>query len=259
MPLSPNPIGDAYMPLAHTLSLIEFFRKSTAWVCGEKHAVSRVFYFELKFAELFFHLFLPFKKSVVYSLMRVLLIDNNDSFTYNIVELLRSLHGAAYDVLSSKGLEMSVLEDYSHIIISPGPMTPSDFPELNDVIAFCEDRDKPLLGICLGHQAICEYFGGRLVRMDKIVHGHKESIGIDNHSIIYNELPDTIDVGLYHSWRIDHHDLPDELLITGMSQEDCLMSVQHRSKMIFGIQFHPESFLTTRGNRILENFTNIKA
>ncbi len=191
--------------------------------------------------------------------MHVLLIDNNDSFTYNIVELLRGLDGAAYNVLPSKGLEMSVLEDYSHIIISPGPMTPSDFPELNGVIAFCVERDKPLLGICLGHQAICEYFGGRLIRMDTIVHGHKESIEIDNHSSIYNDLPDRIDVGLYHSWKIDHHDLPGQLMITGMSREDCLMSVQHKSKMIFGIQFHPESFLTVRGRQIMENFTNLKA
>lgn len=189
--------------------------------------------------------------------MRILLIDNNDSFTYNIVELLRSLDDVLYGVLPSNGLNIAVLEDYSHIIISPGPMTPSDFPELRDVISYCEKLDKPLLGICLGHQAICEYFGGRLVQMDTIVHGHRERIAIDNRSSIYRYLPDRIEVGLYHSWKIDHLNLPDELAVTGMSREDCLMSVQHKNKQIFGIQFHPESFLTAKGRQILENFVNI--
>ena len=127
--------------------------------------------------------------------MSVLLIDNNDSFTYNIIEAIRSVCSDKWQIVRSEALDIGMLDRFSHIVISPGPMTPSDFPILSEVICRCYDHNKPLLGICLGHQAI--------------------------------------------------------------GAEQCLMSLQHTDKHIYGIQFHPESFMTPDGSRILSNFINI--
>ena len=105
--------------------------------------------------------------------MSVLLIDNNDSFTYNIVEAIRSVCSDKWQIVRSEALDIGMLDRFSHIVISPGPMTPSDFPILSDVICRCYDHNKPLLGVCLGHQAIGEYFGARLVQMPSVVHRQK--------------------------------------------------------------------------------------
>lgn len=189
--------------------------------------------------------------------MSVLLIDNNDSFTYNIVEAIRSVCSDKWQIVRSEALDIGMLDRFSHIVISPGPMTPSDFPILSDVICRCCDHNKPLLGVCLGHQAIGEYFGARLVQMPSVVHGQRRRIKIDSTSLIYKGLSDVIEVGLYHSWAIDYTSLPDTLQATGETAEQCLMSLQHKDKHIYGIQFHPESFMTPDGSRILSNFINI--
>lgn len=189
--------------------------------------------------------------------MKVLLIDNNDSFTYNIVDLLQSLNYATVVVKRYSEVSIEEFPDYNHIIISPGPMTPSDYPKLKNAISFCYENNKPLLGICLGHQAIGEYFGGKLIQLQRVVHGQKKIISIDNTSKIFHQLPDEIEVGLYHSWAIDFSSLPESLKSTGMSKDPCLMSFQHRQKNIFGVQFHPESFLTASGKIIMKNFLSI--
>jgi anthranilate synthase/aminodeoxychorismate synthase-like glutamine amidotransferase len=191
--------------------------------------------------------------------MQVLIIDNNDSFTYNIVNILRDIATVDYLVLPSDELVTDECNAFSHIVISPGPMKPADFPVLKNVISHCSRRNKPLLGICLGHQAICEYFGGELVRLENVVHGQKKRIKIDNNSPVFKNLPSEIEVGLYHSWMIRHITLPECLKITGMTTDQCLMSVKHQENNIFGIQFHPESFMTRWGKRIFENFLTIQA
>lgn len=189
--------------------------------------------------------------------MKVLIIDNNDSFTYNIVDILRNIETTDCKVLPSNELEISALSAFDHIIISPGPMKPIDFPILRDVISYCSKNNKPLLGICLGHQAICEYFGGELVQLKHVVHGQKKQIEIDNSSPIYRNLPPKIEVGLYHSWTVNPKTLNSCLKTTGMTADQSLMSVQHYSANIFGTQFHPESFLTVNGKQIMENFLSI--
>lgn len=189
--------------------------------------------------------------------MQVLIIDNNDSFTYNIVDILRKIETIDYKVLLSNELDTSVLIAFDSIIISPGPMKPADFSVLKDVISYCSQSNKPLLGICLGHQAICEYFGGELVQLKNVVHGQKKRIEIDNNSPIYKNLPPEIEVGLYHSWIVNYKTLKCCLKITGMTADRCLMSVEHYRNNIFGIQFHPESFMTANGKQILENFLSI--
>jgi anthranilate synthase/aminodeoxychorismate synthase-like glutamine amidotransferase len=187
----------------------------------------------------------------------VLLIDNQDSFTYNIVNILRNIEAAGFLVKSSDKLDINDLDHFSHIIISPGPMKPADFPVLRDVISHCFQNNKPLLGICLGHQAICEFFGGELVQLENVVHGQKKQIQIDNNTPVFKNLPPEIEAGLYHSWVIRHQALPECLKITGMSAGQCLMSVKHQGKNIFGLQFHPESFMTSCGKQIFENFLGV--
>ncbi len=190
--------------------------------------------------------------------MKVLLLDNNDSFTYNIIELLRSISGVEAVVVPSAELDIARLDEFDHVIISPGPMTPKDFPILSKAIKRCYTTRKPLLGICLGHQAIGETFGGKLVRLSNVVHGQRRQISIDTSSPIYANLSDNIEVGLYHSWAIEPSTLPLSLKATGFATDRCLMSIEHRHRPIFGIQFHPESFMTLYGRQIIENFLNIK-
>lgn len=189
---------------------------------------------------------------------RVLLIDNNDSFTYNIIELLHSIGEVEGVIVPSTELNIVQLNEFEHIVISPGPMRPKDFPILSKVIEYCFTTYKPLLGICLGHQAIGEYFGGKLVRLNSVVHGQRRQIAIDTSSLLYANLPDNIEVGLYHSWAIEHSTLPLSLKAIGFTSDSCLMSIEHSERAIFGIQFHPESFMTKQGRQIIENFLNIK-
>lgn len=189
--------------------------------------------------------------------MRLLLLDNNDSFTFNIVDLLRSFDDLDFDVIKSEAVQVEMLRQYDKFIISPGPGKPSDFPMINETIKYCINNEKDLLGICLGHQAICEFFGGELFRLESVVHGQKKKIEIDTSSLIYNDMPKEVEVGLYHSWAVNGNNLPECLMPTGFSTDKTLMSIQHRNLHIFGVQFHPESFLTTCGNKILQNFIDL--
>lgn len=188
--------------------------------------------------------------------MKILLIDNNDSFTYNLVDLFRRAK-ADYRVVPSPELSIRELDEYSHIVISPGPMLPKDFPILKDVIAYSLHNNKPLLGVCLGFQAIGEYFGGTLSRLDKVTHGQKHSIKTTGESKLYAGLPQEIEVGLYHSWclqNIEHTPLK----ITALNASNTIMSIEHEKAPIYGIQYHLESFLCHAGQAILHNFLSIE-
>lgn len=186
--------------------------------------------------------------------MRLLLIDNNDSFTYNIVDILRTIKGCHFDVVKSSLLLTDIFHLYDKIIISPGPGKPSEFPAIEKTIEHSIRTGKSLLGICLGHQAVCEYFGGELVRLKEAVHGQKKTIAIDNTSPIFKNLPAEIEAGLYHSWAVNYSSLPSCLRITGKTYDEGLMSVQHVDFDIHGLQFHPESFITDYGKQMIENF-----
>jgi anthranilate synthase/aminodeoxychorismate synthase-like glutamine amidotransferase len=189
--------------------------------------------------------------------MQLLLIDNNDSFTFNIVNILREIDGCNFRVINYDELKISDPDVFSHFVISPGPMKPEDFPKLNQVIDHSGQNQKPLLGICLGHQTICTHFGGKLYRLDNVIHGQQRNIEIIKDSAIFNGLPKTIDAGLYHSWTVSPNEFPNELEITAQSGK-YIMAVQHKRLPIFGIQFHPESFLTAFGKEILTNFTALR-
>lgn len=185
--------------------------------------------------------------------MKAALIDNNDSFTYNIVELIRDIPGSRLDVIPYEELEMNELRNYENIILSPGPGLPDEFPVLQDVL----DRyhsDKSILGICLGHEAIAKFFGAELAHLPAVVHGQPKLINVINESALYRNMPPKFNAGLYHSWVIDKNKLPDELEITGLSDEGNIMSFQHKTLNLFGVQFHPESIITEFGKVMMENF-----
>jgi anthranilate synthase/aminodeoxychorismate synthase-like glutamine amidotransferase len=183
-----------------------------------------------------------------------LLLDNNDSFTYNIVELLRSMKGWHFNVIKSEAIKDDMLFGYDKFIISPGPGLPTDFPAIATFIQHAIDQRKGLLGICLGQQAICHYFGASLTRLEHPVHGQQKTISIDNSTTLFNGLPSTIQVGLYHSWLVDRKSLPESFRITGTTADGQLMAVQHEKYPLYAVQFHPESFLTTQGKQIIQHF-----
>lgn len=187
--------------------------------------------------------------------MKVVIIDNYDSFTYNLRHIVREL-GAEVDVLRNDKFRLTQLEPYDKIILSPGPGIPSEAGLLLDVIHTYAPI-KPILGVCLGHQAIGEVFGGRLDNLEKVYHGIQTTVDIlPDKDYIFNNLPHQIEVGRYHSWVVDRNSLPKCLEITAISSEGLIMALRHRDYDIHGIQFHPESVLTPDGKTILANFIN---
>ncbi len=185
----------------------------------------------------------------------ILLIDNYDSFTYNVYQYVASL-GHAVTVIRN---DMATVEEidkagYSGIIISPGPGIPANAGISKAVIAWSAGK-IPLLGICLGHQAIGEVFGGQVIRAPQPVHGKTEYI-IHRGKGLYQGLPQPFVAGRYHSLIVEKAGLPECLEITATSQDGLIMGLKHREYDIEGIQFHPESILTPKGMTILENFAN---
>lgn len=184
--------------------------------------------------------------------MNIVIIDNYDSFTYNLSHQLKAL-GAQVDVVRNDAFQMSQLEPYDKIVLSPGPGIPEEAGLLNDVIRRYAGR-KPILGVCLGHQAIAEVFGGRLENLRTVYHGVQTPTHIINHDYLFDHLPETFEVGRYHSWVVSRSGLPDCLEVTTISDDGHIMSLRHRTYDVRGIQFHPESILTPEGARILQNW-----
>lgn len=184
--------------------------------------------------------------------MRIVIIDNYDSFTYNLAHLVKEL-GAEVEVLRNDQFQIEDLLPYDKIILSPGPGIPSEAGLLLDVIRQYAPI-KPILGVCLGHQAIGEYFGGHLTNLSQVFHGVSSTVSVTTPDYIYNELPDQIEVGRYHSWVVDTQAFPDCLEITSVSEEGQIMSLRHRQYDVRGIQYHPESVLTPDGQKIISNW-----
>lgn len=186
--------------------------------------------------------------------MNIVIIDNYDSFTYNLSHQLKAL-GAQVDVVRNDAFQMSRLEPYDKIVLSPGPGVPEEAGLLNDVIRRYAGR-KPILGVCLGHQAIAEVFGGRLENLRTVYHGVQTPTHIINHDYLFEHLPETFEAGRYHSWVVSRSGLPDCLEVTAISDDGHIMALRHRTYDVRGIQFHPESILTPEGARILQNWLN---
>jgi anthranilate synthase component 2 len=184
--------------------------------------------------------------------MKIVIIDNYDSFTYNLSHLVKEL-GAEVTVLRNDQFELSQIEEYNKIILSPGPGIPSEAGLLLDVIRTYADK-KPILGVCLGHQAIGEVFGAKLENLSEVFHGVATPCFIKASDPLFTGLPSEISVGRYHSWVVSKEDFPDCLEITAESEEGQIMALHHRKLNIRGIQFHPESVLTPDGRKMLQNW-----
>ena len=185
----------------------------------------------------------------------ILLIDNYDSFSYNLYQYIGSINS---DIRVIRNDELSVDEikalNPSHIIISPGPGIPREAGIIEDVIR--EIDNIPILGVCLGHQAICEVFGSNIIHAPKIMHGKRDIIKIDNTKTLFKGLGDEIEAARYHSLVADK--IHDPLVITSMSKDGDIMGVEHKRRKIYGVQFHPESVMTPEGMKIIKNFLEVK-
>ncbi|GMQ27946.1 aminodeoxychorismate/anthranilate synthase component II [Algoriphagus confluentis] len=189
--------------------------------------------------------------------MGLLLLDHQDSFTYNLAELITEVTSFPLQIISSSSWQPAFLEDIRGVILSPGPMRPKDHPGLFPCIEACAEKNIPLLGVCLGHQGIGEYFGASLIQLPQVIHGRKKSIEVQPSDELFAGLPTLLEVGLYHSWMLEKDTLPEVLEIIGISAENEIMAIRHREKPIFGIQFHPESFLTPQGAQVMSNFISL--
>ncbi len=186
--------------------------------------------------------------------MKVAVIDNYDSFTYNLVEYLHKLGQNNIEVFRNDEITIKALETYEAIILSPGPGLPRDAGILMEIIEYYHQRKK-ILGICLGHQGIAEFFGGTLVNGEKVYHGMATSAYRTevNRGCLKN-LPQEFQIGHYHSWQVTEEDLPNCLEITCYDDNGLIMGIIHKEFQVEGIQFHPESVLTPLGLTMLENW-----
>ncbi|MCF2655125.1 MAG: aminodeoxychorismate/anthranilate synthase component II [bacterium] len=187
--------------------------------------------------------------------MKIVIIDNYDSFTYNLSHLVKEL-GADVTVFRNDKFLLNEIEQYDKIILSPGPGIPSEAGLLLDVIRTYRGR-KPMLGVCLGHQAIGEVFGARLTNLSTVYHGVATEGTQYGNDPIFRGMPKRIIMGRYHSWVVDSTSLPECLEVTAMSDDGYIMALRHRHYDIHGIQFHPESVLTPEGRQIVKNWLEL--
>lgn len=193
-------------------------------------------------------------------MMRILVFDNYDSFTYNLVHLVEKITHIKVDVHRNDQIPLEKVKDYDKIILSPGPGIPEEagllLPLIKEYAA-----TKSILGVCLGHQAIGEAFGGTLTNLSTVFHGVATPIKIKSpiskkQNGVLNDLPDTIEVGRYHSWVVNREGFPADLEITAEDETGMIMALQHKTFDVQGVQFHPESVLTPMGEKILRNWLN---
>ena len=190
--------------------------------------------------------------------VHLLVIDNRDSFVYNVVELLRSLPELTFEVIPEGELELSSLPEHDGLILSPGPGVPSEFPRMQALIR-AEAGVKPILGICLGHQALAEHYGATLVQLPAPRHGHASAlVVIDPADSLVGAIPTGSLVGRYHSWAVDEASLPTCLVPTAYCADAgegrVLMAMRHRTEPVWSVQFHPESMISEHGRAYLSAF-----
>lgn len=190
---------------------------------------------------------------------RILVFDNYDSFTYNLVHLVERITQTKVDVYRNDQISLEKVKEYDKIILSPGPGLPCEAGLLLPLIREYASS-KSILGVCLGHQAIGEAFGGKLANLASVYHGVATPVQIIKHDArsgtngVFDGLPDQLEVGRYHSWIIASEDFPDELEITALDENGYIMAVQHKTYDVQGVQFHPESVLTPKGEEMLKNW-----
>ena len=186
--------------------------------------------------------------------MKLLILDNYDSFTYNIVHAVREC-GVEPDVVRNDKITLPEIDGYDKIIISPGPGIPSEAGILPEMLREYASK-KPILGVCLGHQAIGECFGAKLENLEDVYHGVQTEAHKTADDYILSDLGDTFPVGRYHSWIVSEEGLPDCLEVTSRDDDGKIMSMRHKEYDVHGVQFHPESLLTPDGISIIREFIN---
>ena len=190
--------------------------------------------------------------------MKILVIDNYDSFTYNLVHAIKKISGLPVDVFRNDEVRLEDIEKYDKIVLSPGPGLPEESGLLLEIIKMYAPK-KSILGVCLGHQAIGEAFGGELFNMNRVFHGVATPVKLTgNPSVLFTGLPGSFDVGRYHSWIVKKENLPACFEITSLDEEGEIMSMKHKELDVEGVQFHPESVLTPLGEKILGNWLGLQ-
>jgi len=185
---------------------------------------------------------------------RILVLDNYDSFTYNLVHVVEKLLGYPVEVYRNDKIPLEKVETYDKVILSPGPGIPDEAGILKTLIKEFA-ASKSILGVCLGHQAIGEVFGGTLLNLDKVYHGLATPMKLlDRQEEIFRNIPETFMAGRYHSWIVDKKSLPECFTVTVEDEEGKIMGISHRKYDLKGVQFHPESILTPEGGKILANW-----
>lgn len=185
---------------------------------------------------------------------KVLVFDNYDSFTYNLVQIIERILNAKVDVVRNDEITLEEIGKYDKIVLSPGPGIPEEAGILLDLIKKYAST-KSILGVCLGQQAIAEAFGGSLINLTEIFHGVATSADlIKNDTKLFKSLSSGLEVGRYHSWAVNPENFPEELEITAVDKDGMIMALQHKKYDVHGVQFHPESILTPDGEVIIKNF-----
>ncbi len=189
--------------------------------------------------------------------MKILIIDNYDSFTYNLVQYVKELTNAQVDVYRNDAISLAEIDSYDTIIFSPGPGVPEQAGIMIDAIKKYAPHKK-MLGVCLGHQAIGMAFGSRLQNLKKVYHGVQTPVNItDTKDPIFKNVSSETEVGRYHSWVIEPDTLSAELEVTAQSEDGQIMAIKHKKYPVWGLQFHPESIMTEEGKKMIQNFLEI--
>jgi anthranilate synthase component 2 len=188
---------------------------------------------------------------------KILVLDNYDSFTYNLVHILKELtHDGPVDVYRNDQILLEEIDKYDKIVLSPGPGVPDEAGIMKLLIA-TYGSTKSIFGVCLGCQAIAEVYGGKLINLNKVYHGVSTQVNIvDNNDRSFRHLVNTIEAGRYHSWVVDPLNVPNELNVSATDNEGHIMALYHQTYDVRGVQFHPESVLTPSGKQIIANFLN---
>lgn len=188
---------------------------------------------------------------------KILVIDNYDSFAYNLVHYIGNLTTDRMDVFRNDEISLEDVKNYDKILLSPGPGIPIEAGICLDLIKTYAQA-KSILGVCLGHQSIAEAFGAKIINLDKVFHGISTPIRVlTPNDPLYANIPEVFEVGRYHSWVVSDENLPKELIVTARDEHEMIMGISHAKYDVRGVQFHPESVLTQHGYQIIENWLKI--